>query len=159
MPINKLPNNLKIIDWETCGNVVRFYLGDMNNTDYWGDDWNDVPYEYNAGRVSCDDILYAVDIGIPLTCTVIETNAGYENTNSPFSKEDIKNGEIPCIGIIEQDVQECYYDYTIWDTPEVIKIFLGTSINEAMNQMVPTHANVLATYKMNHKEHAIERID
>ena len=64
----------KIIDFEVKGNVVRFYLGnktdewgwtnknykDRNgntpdwlkpNDTYYGDDWDDVPYEHNAGLV------------------------------------------------------------------------------------------------------------
>lgn len=36
----------KIIDFERNGNIVRFYLGDVNNSNgYYGDDWDDVPYE------------------------------------------------------------------------------------------------------------------
>ena len=53
-----LPNELgefvfgKIIDFERKGNIVRFYLGDVNNSNgYYGDDWDDVPYEHNAGKV------------------------------------------------------------------------------------------------------------
>ena len=42
---------MKIIDFECTGNVVRFYLGKDNEKDYHGDDWNDTPYECNAGTV------------------------------------------------------------------------------------------------------------
>ena len=31
---------MKIIDFDEKGNVVRFYLGDDNCEDYWGDDWD-----------------------------------------------------------------------------------------------------------------------
>ena len=42
---------MKIIDFDKKGNVVRFYLGEDVCNDYWGDDWNDAPYEHNAGTV------------------------------------------------------------------------------------------------------------
>lgn len=42
---------MKIIDFERKGNLVRFYLGDDDLHDWSGDDWNDTPYEYNAGQV------------------------------------------------------------------------------------------------------------
>lgn len=42
---------MKIIDFEKKGNVVRFYLGADDCFDYWGDDWNDAPYDCNGGNV------------------------------------------------------------------------------------------------------------
>lgn len=30
---------------------MRFYLGDDNLTEWYGDDWDDTPYECNAGEV------------------------------------------------------------------------------------------------------------
>ena len=65
---------MKIIDFEKKGNVVRFYLGEQTENwgwtnpeykdytgktptwlkpsdRYYGDDWDDKPYEHNAGTV------------------------------------------------------------------------------------------------------------
>lgn len=42
---------MKIIDFERKGNLVRFYLGDDDLEEWYGDDWNDTPYEHNAGQV------------------------------------------------------------------------------------------------------------
>lgn len=42
---------MKIIDFERKGNLVRFYLGDDDLVEWYGDDWNDTPYEHNAERV------------------------------------------------------------------------------------------------------------
>ena len=36
-------DDLFVIDFETRGNVIRLYYG--NDPDYWGDDWDDKPYE------------------------------------------------------------------------------------------------------------------
>ena len=41
---------MKIIDFEIKGNQVKFYLGSDNCDNYWGDDWDDKPYEHNAGE-------------------------------------------------------------------------------------------------------------
>ena len=56
---------MKIIDFSKKGNVVRFYLGEDNCKDYWGDDWNDFPYEHNAGCVYDEYIAGIVDIAFP----------------------------------------------------------------------------------------------
>ena len=42
---------MKIIDFDIKGNVIKFYLGQDNDMNYHGDDWDDVPYEHNAGEV------------------------------------------------------------------------------------------------------------
>ena len=44
-------NTLKIIDFEKKGNVVRFYYGKDSLKEWYGDDWDDRPYEHNAGEV------------------------------------------------------------------------------------------------------------
>ena len=41
---------MKIVDFKKEGNIVRFYLGETINGIY-GDDWDDTPYEHNAGEV------------------------------------------------------------------------------------------------------------
>ena len=42
---------LKIIDFIKKGNQVKFLLGDVTLKDWYGDDWNDSPYQDNAGKV------------------------------------------------------------------------------------------------------------
>ena len=81
-------DGLKIIDFNKEGNAVRFFLGKKDCNDYWGDDWNDRPYEHNAGRVYGKFIEGYVDIGFDLDTLVLEPCSGY--INSPFSKEDFK---------------------------------------------------------------------
>lgn len=93
---NKKESNLKIIDFEKKGNVVRFYLGDENDQDYWGDDWDDKPYDCNAGTVYDQYIKGHVDISFPFDDLVFEP-ADQWNDNVNVSKEDMKNRKIPCI--------------------------------------------------------------
>lgn len=79
---------MKIIDFEHYGNVIRLYLG-ADDCGYWGDDWNDAPYEHNAGRVYEEYIQGYVEFAFPLKYDVCEACDGY--FNSPFSKEDMIN--------------------------------------------------------------------
>ena len=89
---------MKIIDFFKNGNIVRLYYGEDDCNDYWGDDWDDAPYEHNAGGVYNEYIKGFVDFAFPLDFEVIEPSDGY--FNSPYSKEDMKNREVQCITII-----------------------------------------------------------
>ena len=104
---------MKIIDFESKGNVIRFYLGEDDCFDYWGDDWNDYPYEHNAGivyeRYCCGFADFYVDLNLNV-CTP-DTDWHYSG-NSPFCKEDFKNKKAPCVVIpYESGWNACY---SIW---------------------------------------------
>lgn len=86
---------MKIIDFDRKGNVVRFYLGDDNCDDYWGDDWNDVPYDCNSGMVYNRFIKGYTDISFPFDCLVLEPCSG--DYSCRFSKEDMKKQNVPCV--------------------------------------------------------------
>lgn len=98
---------MKIIDFEKRGNLVRFYLGDDTCEDYWGDDWNDRPYEHNAGEVYDEYVVGHRDVVFPFDYAVLEPCSGY--LNSQWSKEDMKNRKVPCLvalkdpGLMEED--------------------------------------------------------
>ena len=94
----------KIIDFETKGNVIRFYLGADNCNDYWGDDWDDTPYEHNAGEVYDRFVVGHADIYVDMDLTVYTPDSDwhYQN-NSPFCKEDFKNHKAPCIIIAHSE--------------------------------------------------------
>ena len=62
---------MKIIDFEPKGNAIRFYLGDDECNDYWGDDWNDRPYEHNAGIVYDRFIKSTADVFVDLDLAVL----------------------------------------------------------------------------------------
>jgi hypothetical protein len=92
---------MKIIDWERKGNVVRFYLGDDDCKDYRGDDWNDAPYEHNAGRVYDEFIKGHADINIPFDYEVYEPADGC--ANSPYCKNDMRERKVPCIVVAKTE--------------------------------------------------------
>ncbi len=88
----------EIIDFELRGNVVRFYLG--KNGKQWGDDWNDRPYEHNAGKVYDEFIKGYKDVVFSFDTIIVEPCEGHNN--SPFCKQDMIERKVPCIVIIEK---------------------------------------------------------
>lgn len=92
---------MKIIDFERKGNVVRFYLGDVTCNNYWGDDWDDRPYEHNAGTVYDEFVKGYIDIAFPFDANVLDPESDYRyRGNSPFCKEDFKKRKAPCIIVL-----------------------------------------------------------
>ena len=88
---------MKIIDFEKEGNVVRFFYDDNDCQDYWGDDWNDIPYEHNAGMVYEKYIKGYIDVALDMNYMVLEPSESVSHINSPYSKQDMKQHKIPCI--------------------------------------------------------------
>jgi len=80
--------NREIIDWERKGNVVKFYLG--KNGEQWGDDWDNVPYEHNAGRVYDAYIEGYKVIAFPFEYNIYEPRQF-------CSKKDLVNRTVPCL--------------------------------------------------------------
>ena len=132
---------MKIIDFEKRGNVVRFYLGNDDCNDYWGDDWDNVPYEHNAGIVYDQYIIDQAEVAIPLDCEVLEPadNLAYQG-NSPYSKEDLKARKAPCLVVkrntygtysntLEKDDYPIYFGDNYFDVVEELhKRFFGAEI-------------------------------
>ena len=89
---------MKIIDFFKYGNTVKLYYGEDNCNDYWGDDWDDAPYEHNAGEVYSEYVKGFAEFAFPLDFAILEPCNGF--LNSPYSKEDMMNRKIPCITIL-----------------------------------------------------------
>lgn len=123
---------MKIIDFEKRGNVIRFYCGKDNCDDYWGDDWNDRPYEHNAERVYSEYIEEYIDVAVDMDYHVMEPADDWRyNNNTPFSKEDMKKRSVPCIIVVPNDdsyVSEEFNRYAVSDN--VDKIYFGDSIEK-----------------------------
>lgn len=86
----KRPTGLKVIDFEIAGRQMKLYLGNMDCDDYWGDDWDDAPYEHNAGTVYDDFVKDTVVITFPGDDVVKEICEG--TSNSPYCKRDFIEG-------------------------------------------------------------------
>lgn len=116
---------MKVIDFDTRGNVIRLYFGKDDDNDYWGDDWDDVPYEHNAGEVYEKYIKDIKQYAFSFNYYVLTPeNDWHYNGNSPFSKDDMKDKKCPCI-IIKKIKDE--YE---WDS-EYSK-FLGSEQNDVL---------------------------
>ena len=129
----------KIIDFEKKGNVVRFYLGDENCDDYWGDDWDDRNYEDNAGRVYDNYVVNYADVSYPFDCHVLEPADGWnDGYGSRCSKKDMKDRKIPCLIITPMPKNDNYYYdndafYDWVGCADVHKIYFGDSISDVLN--------------------------
>lgn len=99
---------MKIIDFEKKGNVVRFYLGADDCSDYWGDDWNDAPYDCNAGTVYDRYVAGYKDMFFPFDDLVLEPCSGWQNPW--YTKEDMKKRKIPCIIVVPKEIHEDSWD-------------------------------------------------
>ena len=133
---------MKIIDFGKKGNVVRFYLGKDDLEEYYGDDWNDRPYEHNAGRVYDEFIYGHVDISFPYDWYVIEPSEDWSyGGNSPYCKDDFVARKAPCIVAVPtyamDDDEEYRYrckEYSYWlGSEQVLKFYFGDSEEKLRN--------------------------
>ena len=123
---------MQIIDFEKKGNVVRFYLGDAT-AHYWGDDWNDRPYEHNAGQVYEEFIKGYKDIAFDFDDLVLEPCDG--EWNSPWCKEDMIERRVPCIIVVPKEIIETNFRswedrFSYWAQHDGIKRFYFGDILE-----------------------------
>lgn len=100
---------MKAIDFALKGNVVRIYLGRDDLRHWWGDDWDDAPYEHNAGEVYEEFVAGYVDVAFPYDAIVLEPSDG--ELNSPWSKEDMQNGRVPMFAVLSYPGEDAWrYD-------------------------------------------------
>lgn len=113
---------MKLIDYELFGNVVRFYVGIEDLTDWYGDDWNDKPFEENAGSVYDEYVTGYIDVAWNGDFVVSEPAGLY------FSKDDMKSRKIPMVAVapILSDTYRWEYDYkTVISSPDVARFYMG----------------------------------
>lgn len=106
---------MKIIDFAKKGNVVRFFLGQDDLKEWWGDDWDDCPYEHNAGEVYERFVSGHRDIAFPFDSLVIEPCEGV--LNSDWRKDDMIARKVPCIIVVPKELaDESWYgqDFAHW---------------------------------------------
>ena len=80
---------------ESYGTTVTLYWSDTDiNQPHLGDDWNDVPYEHNAGPPYEDSHYLEVDLG-HLPGLTFPRNHNGEVLNSGYSINMINEGIVP----------------------------------------------------------------
>ena len=135
---------MKIIDFHKRGNVIRLFLGDNDCDNYTGDDWDDVPYEHNAGHVYDEYVKGYIDIVVPFDCAVIEPSDDWcYNGNTPYCQNDFKNSTVPCLIICSEQVTQKEWGYPAYskhiDDQECLPIFLNTVTNQAFKAQLKEH--------------------
>ncbi len=95
---------MKVIDIERKGNVLRIYFGKDDLKFWYGDDWNDYPYEDNAGIVYKEFIIAYIDAYIPFNWDIVEACNYLGNEDYYFKKEycknDFRDGIIPFLYLV-----------------------------------------------------------
>ena len=114
---------MQIIDMERKGNLVRFYLGE--NGKQWGDDWDDAPYDCNAGTVYEEYVKAVKDVGFPFDSIVLEPCDGVSNCE--YCKKDMIKRRVPCLIVVPKEIAEEFdwkdYDFYFWVGNENVKKF------------------------------------
>lgn len=121
----------KILDFECFGNIVKLYLGETVNGIY-GDDWNDIPYEHNAGTVYDKFYTDTVEIAFPLSTQVYEPCFGYDN--SPYCKNDFLFRKVPFLlfGQLEESWRYHDFDELLEKVPTLHKLYIGDDWDEIL---------------------------
>lgn len=128
---NQVVDLSEIIDFEIRGRTVRFYLG--KNGKQWGDDFNDAPYEHNAGTVYEEFVKSHVDVQFNFDDVVVEPCDGH--ANSRYSKQDMIERLVPCVVVLKaDDVGDKFWRTDEFDAvlahPKAIKYYFGDKLTD-----------------------------
>ena len=123
---------MKIIDFKKKGNMVKFYLGQDDLEKWHGDDWNDTPYEHNAGTVYEEFVSGERVMVFGFDDVVFEPADG--ELNSPYCKDDMIARKVPCICVLRtEDFSENEYMYygfkSIVGNDKVIRFYFGDKMD------------------------------
>ena len=124
---------MKVIDFEKRGNAFRLYLGNDSCDDYHGDDWDDAPYEHNAGKVYNKFCAGYMDFAVDLDHMVLEPAEDWHNNcNSSFCKDDMKGRKCPCLVISEYnwDTYDEYMALASDASGNTLRIYFNDDIKE-----------------------------
>ncbi|UOF78271.1 hypothetical protein [Caudoviricetes sp.] len=124
----KQPN--EIVDFSTKGNVVRFFIG--KNGKQYGDDWNDTPYEHNAGQVYDEFVIAYKDIAFNFNDLVLQPADGEQN--SPWCKDDMRDRKVPCIIVVPNELRKESFetDFRYWiGNEKVRKFYFGDVLDDS----------------------------
>ena len=123
---------MKIIDFKKKGNVVRFYLGEDNLEEWYGDDWDDTPYEHNAGEVYDEYVSSVKDMAFDFDALVLEPGEDWNfRSNSPWCKNDMVARRVPCIIVVPKERVDWHENFTYYSVMDgVKKYYFGDKIDE-----------------------------
>lgn len=119
-------HDMKIIGWESKGNVVRFDLANKD-LEYWsGDDWSDEPYEHNACTCPLFGTEAYLEVAFSYEVSVLEPGNDWNyGGNSPFSMDDFKERKAPFM-VIDSTGEEQWYSQAVKNFDN-FAIYMGDS--------------------------------
>lgn len=128
---------MKLLDLERKGNVVRFYLGVDELEKWWGDDWDDAPYEHNAGPVYERFVLAEADAVFPFDCglcnahDILQPGETYQHKRGMPKEHYIKSDEPYLVALPDEPYCAGYASWErIKDVPTLQCFRLGMPWNE-----------------------------
>ena len=126
-------DDLNLIDFERKSNQFRLFFGDKNESPY-GDDWDDAPYQLNAGRVYDRFIKDTAVLSFYYDDIVMEPADDYY---FPYiTKETMLNKKVAAFIVLpvkyrEPDIHWKCYSYTdLINNCHATPFFLGMTIKE-----------------------------
>lgn len=172
-----MENKAVIIDFHCRGNVIRFFLGrqteetgwyvkvpdyakDSKAHIYYGDDWDDCPYDCNAGEVYDEFIDSIIDVAVDYDSVVTEPRDGVLNCN--WSKDDMVSKKVPCVAILPSTGHDIFNNWNLVDNFEAvcmhenaIKVYFGNDIDTVLAKL--SEAGVLlGTKKISREDYGLE---
>lgn len=122
---------MKILDFELFGNIIKLYLGETVEG-IFGDDWNDTPYEHNAGTVYDKFYTDTVEIAFPLSTQVYEPCFGYDN--SPYCKNDFLFRKVPFLlfGQLNDAWKYSDFEYLLDNVSTLNKLYIGDDWDDVL---------------------------
>lgn len=101
----------RIVSEDSTGTTVKFMLGQDDICEYRGDDWNDVPYEHNAGTVYDRFAVETTTVTFPPHLLVLEPADDWIfDGNSPYSKIDMREELVPCLIVLDPGANRDFYE-------------------------------------------------
>lgn len=126
----------KIIDWKRKGNVVRYYIGEDNLESWYGDDWDDTPYEHNAEEVYDEFVIGYKDVAYPFDSIVLEPCDG--TINSVYCKDDMVARQVPIIIVangIDDSIWNDNFSY-VNGFDNVKRVYMGDTVEDDFIRIV-----------------------
>lgn len=125
----------KLIDFERKGNVVRLYLGRDGLRRWYGDDWDDRPYEHNAETVYAEYVIGWLDVALGFDMDVLEPADGH--VNSRWSKDDMEVGYVAMVAAFQRS------DFTLWPSAfedvasarQTTLLHMGDALDDAVRRL------------------------
>lgn len=116
---------LCFIDGDPYSDYGRAFFTEKDVKDQWGDDWNDKPYEHNAGYPYEND-YNAPEQGVKNGCGI------YPKIEIKRVYFELDNCKTPCYGTINSSysVKDINSGVVAWIWNDNFKLFAGTTMEE-----------------------------